>query len=66
MSVFWLAVIRKKAGAKRPRVVTTLMGRAIGQSGTTFLSSLSPDTLWVVSVEEGTMMAWVKKLSTGG
>jgi hypothetical protein len=57
MILFWQAALRKKAGAKRPRVKTTIIGC---QS----VLSASPEILKCFQIERGAMLAWINERNT--
>jgi len=50
--IFWLAALKKKAGAKRPRIKTTVISRNP-------LLSASPKTLTFIQLEDGAMRRWM-------
>jgi hypothetical protein len=53
--IFWLAALRKKkAGAKRPRVKTTVI--SIRQ-----ILSLNPAILNTIQIERGAMAVWINE-----
>ena len=50
--IFWLAALKKKAGAKRPRTKTTVISRNP-------LLSASPKVLTFIQLEDGAMQRWM-------
>lgn len=54
MNVFWLATIRKKAGAVRPRMKTTVVSKDP-------IISATPKTLTFLQIERGAMAAWINE-----
>lgn len=57
--IFWLASLRKKAGAKRPRVKTTII--SIRQ-----ILSFNPEILNAIQIERGAMAVWINERDNNG
>lgn len=55
--IFWLASLKKKAGAERPRIKTTVISRSP-------IVSASPKTITFIQLEDGAMQRWMTDFVT--